>query len=147
MVNYDIGANDEPNGHGTVTYKKENILNALGTDAVKGKKLLALLSISNLYVGDSIANMLLIEAILYDLDMSIQDFAAIYEANPSLMYKVKVNDRTQFKTIEDESRLKQPLELQEEIDKAILEVDEGKAFVRPSGTEDVLRIYAEASTQ
>jgi len=28
----------------------------------------------------------------------------------------------------------------------VAEVNEGKSFVRPSGTEDVLRLYAEATT-
>ena len=40
-----------------------------------------------------------------------------------------------------------PLELQDEIDKAVASVTEGKAFVRPSGTEDILRLYAEAKTE
>ena len=62
------------------------------------------------------------------------------------MYKIKVSDRTKFTITEDESRLTYPLELQEEIDAAIAKVDEGKAFVRPSGTEDILRLYCEANT-
>ena len=61
------------------------------------------------------------------------------------MSKIKVNDRFKFKVIDDESRLISPEELQKEIDQAISEVKDGKAFVRPSGTEDVLRLYAEAA--
>lgn len=57
-----------------------------------------------------------------------------------------VKDRTKFKVIWDESRLTQPLELQDTIDRLVATVDEGKSFVRPSGTEDILRIYAEART-
>lgn len=56
-------------------------------------------------------------------------------------------DRLQFKTIDDESRLTQPIEVQELIDQAVSEVEAGKAFVRPSGTEDILRLYAEAATE
>lgn len=62
-------------------------------------------------VGDAIANLLLIEAILYDLDMSIEDFDKIYAESPSRMYKMKVADRTKFTITEDESRLTFPLEL------------------------------------
>ena len=62
------------------------------------------------------------------------------------MYKAIVKDRTKFKVIWDESRLTQPLELQDTIDQLVASVTEGKAFVRPSGTEDILRLYAEAST-
>lgn len=32
------------------------------------------------------------------------------------------------------------------IDEAVAKVDQGRAFVRPSGTEDCVRVYAEAST-
>jgi phosphoacetylglucosamine mutase len=63
------------------------------------------------------------------------------------MYKAVVSDRYKFKTTEDETRLVQPKELQDIIDKAVSEVKNGKAFVRPSGTEDILRLYCEASTQ
>ena len=71
-VNYDIGANDEPNGHGTVAYKPERIEEVIGqNDSPAAQKLKALLEISNIVVGDSIANLLVIEAVLYALDMSV----------------------------------------------------------------------------
>ena len=72
VVKYDIGANDEPNGHGTVAYKLDKIKKVLaGNTSAAALKLLALCNLSNLVVGDSIANLLLIEAILYDLDYSV----------------------------------------------------------------------------
>jgi phosphoacetylglucosamine mutase len=111
------------------------------------KKLMALLHISNRLVGDAIANLFVIEAILYDLDMSIEQFDSIYTESPSRMYKIKVADRNKFKVTEDESRLTFPTELQDDIDKAIKNVTNGKAFVRASGTEDVIRLYCEAETQ
>lgn len=147
VMTLDIGANDEPNGHGTVAYKADRVNEVLGDNqSIDAKKLKALLAISNIVVGDSIANLLVLEAILYDLDMSIQDLSQIYQENPSRMYKAKVSDRTKFKPNGDESRLVEPAELQAAIDKAVSEVEEGKAFVRPSGTEDILRLYAEAKT-
>ena len=36
--------------------------------------------------------------------------------------------------------------MQDKIDELIAATPESKAFVRPSGTEDVVRIYAEAKT-
>ena len=36
--------------------------------------------------------------------------------------------------------------LQQKIDELVAATTEGKAFVRPSGTEDILRLYAEART-
>jgi len=112
VVEYDIGANDEPNGHGTVTYKADRIKEVLGDNqSAAAQKLKTLLSISNVVVGDSIANMLLIEAILFDLDMNIQQLSELYEENPSKLWKAQVADRTKFKTIADESRLTEPEEL------------------------------------
>lgn len=147
VITYDIGANNEPNGHGTVAYKIEQVNKVLGdNNSLAAQKLKGILAISNIVVGDSIANVLLIEAILFDLDMTVQQFSEIYVENPSRLYKIKVADRTQFKTIADESRLTEPAEVQEEIDAAVAQVKEGKAFVRPSGTEDILRLYSEAAT-
>lgn len=147
VVKYDIGANDEPNGHGTIVCKWDKVFQALGEKAkttVEGRKIVGILKLSNMTVGDAMANLFLIESILRDLDLSISDFMAIYEENPSRMYKAIVKDRTKFKTIWDESRLTTPIELQERIDQLVASVQEGKAFVRPSGTEDILRIYSEA---
>jgi len=36
--------------------------------------------------------------------------------------------------------------MQDKIDELVAAAPESKAFVRPSGTEDVVRIYAEAKT-
>ena len=38
------------------------------------------------------------------------------------------------------------LDLQDTIDEIVKSIPKGRSFVRPSGTEDVLRIYAEADT-
>lgn len=54
------------------------------------------------------ANLLLIEAILFDLDLSVDQFSKIYEENPSRLYKINVKDRSKFVTIDDESRLISP---------------------------------------
>ena len=61
------------------------------------------------------------------------------------MFKAVVSDRTKFTVIKDESRLTNPLALQQFIDEACKRYDDGRAFVRPSGTEDILRLYAEAT--
>lgn len=104
------------------------------------------MSISNKVVGDAMANLLVMEAILYDLDMSIEQFSDFVVENPSKNYRAKVENRLKFKTIENETRLTEPMALQDAIDQAVSEVEEGKAFVRPSGTENILWVYAEART-
>jgi hypothetical protein len=68
-----IGANDEPNGHGTVCVDWPR-LNELLKDKMENedcKKLIAFLRLSNPYVGDAICNLLMVEAVLRDFGYSV----------------------------------------------------------------------------
>ena len=87
---YVIGANDEPNGHGTIFVDWEKLTKLLEGHEEKfaTKKLLAFLRLSNIYVGDAIANMLMCEAVMRDLGMSMEKFSKIYIDNPSRMFKI-----------------------------------------------------------
>lgn len=73
VLKYDIGANDEPNGHGTVVGKWDKIEAALSgvEDKLEAKKLKAFLSLSNMCVGDAMANILMLEAIMRDMNWSV----------------------------------------------------------------------------
>lgn len=150
MVKQVIGANDEPNGHGTVYVNWPELMRILKPKLENPahkptcEKLIAFLKLSNIYVGDAIANMLMIEAILREKGMTIGRFLELYKDNPSQMFKIKVADRSMFKTVWDEQRLEQPLELQEFVDQVVKGIPGARSFVRPSGTEDVLRLYVEA---
>ena len=62
-------------------------------------------------VGDAICNLLMIESILYDMDMSIEEFYNLYQENPSKNYKAMVSDRNKFKTNWNETELIEPKEL------------------------------------
>ena len=77
---YVIGANDEPNGHGTICVKWDQLDAALTgkEDKIEAKKLRAFLKMTNVYVGDAIANLLMIEAVLRDQDWSIDMFSEMY---------------------------------------------------------------------
>ena len=48
---------------------------------------------------------------------------------------------------DDETTVTRPAALQVDLDAAMRSVRQGRCFVRPSGTEDCVRIYAEAATQ
>jgi len=72
---------------------------------------------------------------------------AMYEDLPSRQAKLGVADRAALRVNEDETRTLEPAELQREIDALAAAHSRGRAFVRPSGTEDVVRVYAEAATQ
>lgn len=54
-------------------------------------------------------------------------------------------DRTRIRTFDAERRVSEPAELQAKIDATVKSGE--RAFVRPSGTEDVVRVYAESETQ
>jgi phosphoacetylglucosamine mutase len=57
-----------------------------------------------------------------------------------------VPDRAIFLTTDAERKLTSPAGLQQAIDDAVNKVELGRSFVRPSGTEDCVRVYAEAAT-
>ena len=62
----------------------------------------------------------------------------------------QVKDRTKIQTTWNEQRATGPDGLQDAVDAAIAKFggpDKVRCFVRPSGTEDVVRVYAEAQTQ
>ena len=102
-----IGANDEPNGHGTICVKWDELDRLLEglEDRIEAQKLRAFLKISNIYVGDAISNLLMIEAVLRDLDQSIDTFSSMYQEYPNKMYKAVVANRTVFKTTWNEATL------------------------------------------
>lgn len=50
-------------------------------------------------------------------------------------------------TTDAERRAVSPPGLQEAIDTLVTKYKQARSFVRPSGTEDIIRVYAEAKTQ
>lgn len=50
-------------------------------------------------------------------------------------------------TTDAERRTVSPAGLQEAIDSIVKKYKQARSFVRPSGTEDVVRVYAEAESQ
>jgi phosphoacetylglucosamine mutase len=71
----------------------------------------------------------------------------IYTELPSKQVKVAVSDKSKLICSEDETHLLSPASLQEELNQAMRTAGNGRIFIRPSGTEDVVRIYAEANTK
>ncbi|KAL7149957.1 hypothetical protein ABFS83_05G077000 [Erythranthe nasuta] len=156
---YDIGIYFEANGHGTILFSEtflswlESINNELsstskGSDQHKSaSNLLAVSKLINQAVGDALSGLLLVEAILQHMGWSIQKWNELYQDLPSRQLKVKVVDRTAVITGNAETVVVSPVGIQEAIDAEIAKYTKGRCFVRPSGTEDVVRVYAEASTQ
>jgi len=157
---FDVGIYFEANGHGTVLfsdYAQHTIAEALsakkGTSSqLKATQTLeALTRLINQSIGDAVSDMLLVEVILANKGMSLMDWDAYYEDLPSKLMKCAIKDRSVVKTTDAERRCTAPKGLQEVID-ALCDVTKHtthtlrRSFVRPSGTEDVVRIYAESDT-
>jgi phosphoacetylglucosamine mutase len=58
-----------------------------------------------------------------------------------------VKDRTVITTSEDETQVLKPEGIQEKLNECMKKYKDSRTFIRPSGTEDVVRIYAEAETE
>uniref|UniRef100_A0A665V7M2 Phosphoacetylglucosamine mutase n=1 Tax=Echeneis naucrates TaxID=173247 RepID=A0A665V7M2_ECHNA len=153
---FDIGVYFEANGHGTVLFSEvaEEKIQLLTQDPNTNderKRAAQLLqntiNVINQTVGDAISDMLLIEAILAIKGMTVQQWDAIYTDLPNRQLKVKVADRRVIDTTDAERRAVSPAGLQEAIDSLVKKYKLARSFVRPSGTEDVVRVYAEAETQ
>uniref|UniRef100_A0A0R0LDN9 Phosphoacetylglucosamine mutase n=1 Tax=Glycine max TaxID=3847 RepID=A0A0R0LDN9_SOYBN len=156
---FDIGIYFEANGHGTVLFSESFIESleartneiSLGSKGSEGEKaalrLLAVSKLINQAVGDALSGLLLVEVILQHMGWSINKWNELYHDLPSKQLKVKVADRTAVVTTNAETVVVSPPGLQEAINEETAKYPQGRCFVRPSGTEDVVRVYAEASTQ
>lgn len=92
--------------------------------------------------------MLVIETILRHYDWTAEDWNATYTDLPSRQIKVSVMDRNKVQTTDAERKCTLPKGLQESIDAYVTKLGpNARCFVRPSGTEDIVRVYAEAETQ
>merc|ERR1719320_239914 len=152
---FDLSIFFEANGHGTVRLggnyesslltasklcKDERALTAINI-------LLTLPSLMCQEVGDALADILLVELCLAKLGWSCESWAGIYDDYPSRLTKVSVRDRFAFKTTNAERTCVEPKGIQSAIDKLTKQIPGSRGFVRPSGTEDCVRVFAEAPTQ
>ncbi|VDM65147.1 unnamed protein product, partial [Strongylus vulgaris] len=146
-VKFDIGVYFEANGHGTVVFSEKFdrvIRNAEQTnDAIKRLKLFS--KVINEVVGDAMADLLIVELLLRWYGYSIESWEHdLYNDAPNVQLKIPVADRSKFKTTYEETTLLEPKGVQEKIDAFVSKYCGARAFVRPSGTENIVRVYAEA---
>ncbi|XP_060207545.1 phosphoacetylglucosamine mutase [Lycium barbarum] len=156
---FDIGIYFEANGHGTILFSEaclswleathKTLLSTSEGSAKKkaASRLLAVGQLINQAVGDAVSGLLLVEVILQYMGWSIKRWNELYHDLPSRQLKVKVVDRTAVVTANAETVAVQPIGIQEAINAEIAKYPRGRCFIRPSGTEDVVRVYAEATTQ
>ncbi|KAF8528001.1 phosphoacetylglucosamine mutase [Hysterangium stoloniferum] len=147
---YSIGVYFEANGHGTVLFSPsacDTLAEHHPTTPAQSTCLTHLVNLAELInqtVGDALSDMLLVEVVLAHKGYSGVEWDSIYSDLPNRLVKVVVKDRNLFQTEDAERRLTSPLNLQQKLDHLVKKYDGGRSFVRPSGTEDVVRVYAEA---
>lgn len=147
---YDIGVYFEANGHGTVLFSPHflHLLSIYQPRTPAQATALAHLQnftlLINQTVGDSLSDLLLAVTILIHRGWGPKEWNASYLDLPNRLVKVLVPDRNAFTTKDAERKLVTPLGVQAKIDEEVRKYEGGRAFVRPSGTEDCVRVYAEA---
>jgi phosphoacetylglucosamine mutase len=165
---FDVGVYFEANGHGTVLFGPKFYDFIANADAkLRGtprnnranialRRLRLLPALVNQSVGDAMSDMLLVDAILFLRGWDLNTWAQLYSDMPSRQAKVKVADRTVITTNDNETAAVAPEALQKALQSAMdaMAAEENRSdgpkprcFVRPSGTEDAVRVYAEANTQ
>ncbi|KAL9181131.1 hypothetical protein ACHAXT_009936 [Thalassiosira profunda] len=165
---FDVGVYFEANGHGTVLFGPNFYDFIASADArLRGtprhnranialRRLRVLPALVNQSVGDAMSDMLLVDAILFLRGWDLSTWAKLYSDMPSKQAKVKVADRTVISTNGNETAATAPAALQAALESAMdamasrENVGSGpkpRCFVRPSGTEDAVRVYAEAISQ
>ncbi|PPS05550.1 hypothetical protein GOBAR_AA15103 [Gossypium barbadense] len=92
-------------------------------------RLLSVIKLINQAVGDALSCLLSVEAILQQKGQSCRQNSC-----PAA-------------TTNAETVAIRPPGIQEAIDAETVKYPKGRCFIRPSGTKDVIRVYAEASTQ
>jgi len=163
--NFDIGVYFESNGHGTVVYHHDKIhrlkdavkiAEQLHGSNIEGKKeditalyhqlklLYLFLTEANQGVGDAISNYLQIETALAALQMNNASWKAIYNDLYNGNTKIVVKNRFAIKVNYDQSKIVSPPGIQDKVDEICAKYPMGRAFMRPSGTEDIVRCYVEA---
>jgi phosphoacetylglucosamine mutase len=131
---YDIGVYFEANGHGTVLFKEH---------LTKNVKINLISNLLSQYTGDAIGNMLFIEFILRTINF--KDWITMYSDLYTKQVSISI-DKSLFSTTNYGRTCVKPSGLQENIDTIVMKYSNARAFVRPSGTEDIVRLYVEGST-
>lgn len=144
---FEIGIYFEANGHGTVIFQPEALRKLEAAKGAASKTILALSKLANQLVGDALSDLLLVEAMLFLNEMDMNSWLSLYTDLPSKQLKVPVTDRELIMTTDADRRIARPEKLQESIDNLLKRHPGSRAFARPSGTEDIVRVFAEAPTQ
>ncbi|XP_048486536.1 phosphoacetylglucosamine mutase isoform X1 [Plutella xylostella] len=153
-LKYDVGVYFEANGHGTVVYSgktKEAVRKIFEEGDQEQRKaasiLLDIIDMTNETVGDALSDLFLVETALCARGINTKQWMQLYDDLPCQLMKLSVKDRNVVTTADADQQSTSPEGLQSRIDELVANIPSGRSFVRASGTEDVVRVYAEADTQ
>tara|TARA_B100000424_G_scaffold271071_1_gene272368 strand:- start:219 stop:1592 length:1374 start_codon:yes stop_codon:yes gene_type:complete len=135
-LKYDVSVYFESNGHGTMLINNKDLL--------KNHYFKTFNLINNEIVGDGICGLFCVLYCLVTQNIDCKIWYNFFTKKKSLLYKKKVKDKNLFVTNNIGNRLIEPIELQNKLDYINLKYN-CKSFIRPSGTEDLIRIYIEGN--
>jgi phosphoacetylglucosamine mutase len=150
---FDVGVYFEANGHGTVLFSNKAIKELTRHEPQSPAQesalntLKSLVDLINQTVGDALSDMLLVEVILAHKGWTVKEWLGTYVDLPNRLVRVEVKDRYIFKAVDAERKLAEPHGIQQQIEELVLKYKDGRTFARASGTEDAVRVYAEAATR
>ncbi|KAL9118398.1 MAG: hypothetical protein Q9187_005059 [Circinaria calcarea] len=150
---FEVGVYFEANGHGTVIFS-DLALKRIAKYQPQSpaqyaalETLRALTQLINQTVGDALSDLLLVEVILAHKGWGPREWDLTYTDLPNRLVRVEVKDRSIFKTVDAERKLESPPGIQGLINALVGKYKNGRSFARASGTEDAVRVYAEAATR
>ena len=93
---------------------------------------------------DGISNLLIIESILKLMNLSLKDVYNFYEEKPYKMIDIEIKEKNKYLNNDDGSKLIEPKEIQKKIDEITSKYKNSRILIRPSETEECLRVYIES---
>ena len=150
---FDISICYEYNGLGTI-YISQDLSTKFGKlssliETSKDSQIIELfqlfIALFNSIASDGVSNLLVIESIMKSMNLSIKDVYDFYNEIPYKIVDIKMK-YSKFITNEDDSKIIEPKNMQIIIDELSNKYANSKIYVRPTGTEDYLRVYVESET-
>ena len=150
---FDISICYEYNGLGTI-YISQDLSTKFGKlssliETSKDSQIIELfqlfIALFNSITSDGVSNLIVIESIMKSMNLSIKDVYDFYNEIPYKIVDIKMK-YSKFITNEDDSKIIEPKNMQIIIDELSNKYANSKIYVRPTGTEDYLRVYVESET-
>lgn len=130
---YDVGVYFEQNGHGNVLFHKNH------------PQMTNIGCFFHPNIGDGILDLFATLYILQVLNMTVQDWKKLYTEKHTKMSKIEVQDKNIFICNTNELELIEPAYVQGYIERLCASQQAPcRAFVRASGTENVVRLFVES---